>query len=60
MLVALLSQVTAKDPNTGGLINIRAVIQEKYEEYKKNFLVRQVCRGSYQDNSSFLTYLEIA
>ncbi|KAJ9103981.1 hypothetical protein QFC21_002444 [Naganishia friedmannii] len=34
-------QLTAKDPTTGEPINIKAVIETKYDEYRKSFLVRQ-------------------
>lgn len=33
----------AKDESTGEAINADALIEQKYEEYRKDFLVRQVC-----------------
>ena len=42
ILAVFLPQLTAKDPNTGENINISAVIEKKYEEYRNNFLIRQV------------------
>lgn len=35
-------QLKAKDENTGEPINADALIEQKYEEYRKDFLVRQV------------------
>lgn len=35
-------QLKAKDETTGEPINADALIERKYEEYRKDFLVRQV------------------
>jgi hypothetical protein len=42
-------QLKAKDETTGEQINPETIIEQKYEEYRKDFLVRQV-------RSRMLTY----
>lgn len=35
-------QLKAKDETTGEQVNAETIIEQKYEEYRKDFLVRQV------------------